>query len=111
MENQRQTGDSKLLNGINTLSNDVLSFKAKCENLRRLMDEGSYKLDAALNIINNLKVQEKNIISAAGDPVAVKQMSEEQIDGLLEMLKTPAFQSIAKQAMVKLLNQSAPSQQ
>ena len=52
-----------------------------------------------VNIINNLKNQEKNIVSSVGDPVVIKQMSEEQIDGLLEMLKTPAFQSIAKQAM------------
>ena len=105
MEEQKQSGNSKILDSINTVSNDVLSFREKCLNLRHLMDEGSYKLDATLNIINNLKNQEKNIVSSVGDPVAIKQMSEEQIDGLLEMLKTPAFQSIAKQAMVKWLNQ------
>jgi len=105
MEQQKVTGQARILEGINTLSSDILSFREKCQNLRQLLDEGTYKIDAALNIIDGLKTQEKNILNSAGDPVAIKQMSAEQVEGILEMLKSPAFQNIARQVMLKWLNQ------
>lgn len=105
METTNQAQQSKILAGINTLSGDVLGYREKCENIRRLLDEGSYKLEAALNVINGLKTQEKNIASAASDAAVIKQINAEQVDGILEMLKTPAFQSIARQVMLKWVNQ------
>lgn len=107
MENQDQAVKSAILSNINSISSNLHVLREKCLSMRKLMDEGTYKLDSAVKIINNLKVQESNIMSAAGDPAAVKQLSEEQIDDLLEMLKTPAFQSLARQVLYKWVNPGA----
>jgi organic radical activating enzyme len=66
-----------------------------------MIDEGTYKLDAILNIVNNLKTREQNIIATGASPAVIQQLNAEQVDSLLEMLKSPAFQNIARQVLLK----------
>lgn len=107
MESVKEAGESKMMAGIDSLNSEIVSLREKCLKVRHLMDEGTHKLNSSLNVLNKLKSQEQNIINSADNPVAVKQMSEEQIDGLLEMLKTPAFQNLLKQMMLKYLTQDS----
>lgn len=98
---EKRTSDSKVLESITTMSGEVVRAREMCERLRKLLDEGAYKLDAVLNIIHGMKSREQNIVNAGGDLAVMQQMNEEQIDSLLEMLKSPAFQSLARQMLVK----------
>ena len=93
-----------LLENINVMSNEINNIKNTCSYFRTLLDEGTYKLDSALNIISNIKTKEAEIVNSGGDEVVLQQMSEEQIDNLLEMLKSPAFQKIARQLLVKWID-------
>jgi len=65
------------------------------------MDEGTYKLDAVLNVINGLKTKEQDMKNSGQEGPIIQQMNEEQINSFLEMLKTPAFQSLARQMLTK----------
>lgn len=93
-----------ILENINTMSNEMENMKKTCEKLRKYLDEGAYKIDSVLNVINNVKNKEQNIMAAGVGTDEMKQMNEEQVDNLLEMLKTPAFQSVAKQLLTKWVN-------
>ncbi len=109
MNGMRQTaGENMVLAAVNNLSTEVLNIREKCLSIRHLLDEATYKMEASLNVINGLKKQEENILKSAGNPVAVKQLTEEQIDGFLEMLKTPAFQNLVKQVLTKWVVQESP---
>lgn len=104
-ENRINTNhNTQILDNIVSLSANVSFFKDKCSYIRSLLDEGTYKIDAVLNIINGLKVKEQNIVASGGDQAVLQQMSAEQIDSLLEMLRTPAFQSLARQLLTKWVN-------
>ena len=89
---------------IYVLAAQAVELRDKCMNIRKLLDEGTSKLDSSLVVVNNLKKQEENFISTAEEPQKVKLLSEEQIDGILDMIKTPAFQNIAKQMLLKWLD-------
>ncbi len=89
------------LDQITMMTDQINQVKGKCENYRQLMDEGTYKLNAVLNIVDSLKVREQNIMTTGMDPSVIQQMNEEQIDSLLELLKSPAFQSLARQILIK----------
>ncbi|MCR4441418.1 MAG: hypothetical protein QHH10_04650 [Peptococcaceae bacterium] len=93
--------EGRLLENIAAMSDQVAGLKERCSTLCSLLDEGTHKIDAVLNIINNLKVKERAILSAGGDQAVVQQMSEEQIDSILDMLKSPAFHSLLRQLLVK----------
>lgn len=94
------------LDQITILTDQISQVKGKCENYRQLMDEGTYKLNAVLNIIDGLKVREQNIMTTGMNPSVIQQMNEEQIDSLLELLKSPAFQSLARQILIKWVAKS-----
>lgn len=105
---QKENGqkDTRILESMNVMSDEVIRIKEKCEYFRKLLDEGTYKIDSVLNIVETLKNREQNIIQAGGDQAVLQQMNEEQINSFLEMLKTPAFQNIARQLLIKWGNQS-----
>jgi hypothetical protein len=92
-----------ILENLETTSNEINNLKNMCRNFRTLLDEGTYKLDAVLNIVNSIKTREEEIMVAGGDQTVLQQINEEQINNLLEMLKTPAFQKIARQVLTKLV--------
>lgn len=94
---------SIILESLATTSNEINNLKNMCSNFRALLDEGTYKLDAVLNIINSIKAREQEIMVAGENKAALQQINEEQIENLLEMLKTPAFQKIARQLLTKLV--------
>jgi|GEM_PF-1189422 len=98
--------DINVLEQLTVMSADVNRLKEKCAGLRRLLDEGTYKIDSLLNVVNNLKTKEQNIAAAGGDQAVLQQMNEEQINGFLEMLKSPAFQNLARQMLIKWANVS-----
>lgn len=89
---------------IDLMSSEVNSLKEKCIFLRTLLDEGSYKLDSVLKIIGNVREKEVEIQNSGGDEAFVQRMSQEQVDDFLEMLKSPAFQKVARQLLVKFIN-------
>jgi len=93
-----------ILEDLESLSKEIEFVHKGCNNLRGLLDEGTYKLDAILNIINSVKTKEQEIITSRGDPAVLQQMNEEQIDNLLEMLKTPSFQKLARQLLSQWIN-------
>lgn len=99
--NKQEENSAHVMEDISSMSSDINKMKEKCENLRKLMDEGTYKLDALLNVINNLKKRESSMAASINDEAAMKQLSEEQVDSMLDMLKTPAFQSVARKLLVK----------
>lgn len=90
-----------VLENINAMSAEVDKLKSRCEQFRGLLDEGTYKMDAALNVVNGLKTREQAILTSGEDSAAVQQINAEQIDSFLELLKSPAFQSIARQFLSK----------
>lgn len=92
------------LDNLESMSQEINNVRGMCGRLRTLLDEGTYKLDAVLKIINGVKTKEQEIIATGGDPTVLQQMNEEQIDNLLEMLKTPAFQRIARQLLTQWIN-------
>lgn len=94
------------LDQITMMTDQINQVKGKCENYRQLMDEGTYKLNAVLNIVDSLKVREQNIMTTGMNPSVIQQMNEEQIDSLLELLKSPAFQSLARQILIKWIDKS-----
>lgn len=102
---ERDSGAS-VLEELANISGEVDSMKGRCMKARRLMDEGTYKLEAVLNIVTNLKSREHDIMAASEDQALLQQITEEQVDSLLEMLKSPAFQSLAKQFLSKWINQA-----
>lgn len=110
MNNQEKS--VKVMEDIFSMTTEIKTMKEKCENLRKLMDEGTYKLDAMLNVINNLKIRESNIAVSMHDEAAMKELTEDQIDSMLEMLKTPAFQSVARKLLLKWIdnNEIKPNQ-
>jgi precorrin-6B methylase 2 len=99
--NTFNTSESKVLDSINVMSTKASEVREKCNTFRSLLDEGSYKIDAILNIVDKLKTQEMDIVQAGGDATVKQQITEEQIDSFLEMLKTPTFQHLIKQMLHK----------
>lgn len=102
----RETNAS-LLENLNGMSHEMLDIKQKCEKWRKYLDEGAYKLDAVLNIIDGMKNREQSFMAAGAGPEAMHHMNEEQVDNILEMMKSPAFQSVAKQILTKWANISS----
>ncbi len=101
MGNNGNNGNSKVMAEVLALTSELSQVKDVSNYLSNLIDEGIYKLDALLNIVSSLKVREQNILSTGGSAAAIQQLNEEQIDSLLEMLKSPAFQNIARQVLLK----------
>ncbi|MDD4047485.1 MAG: hypothetical protein PHI90_01420 [Clostridia bacterium] len=95
-----------ILESVNNMSNEIKNTKEMCIYLRNLLENGTYKLDALLNIIGGIKSKEQEILASGGDQSFVEQINEEQIDSFLEMLKSPAFQKIARQMLTKFIMQS-----
>jgi organic radical activating enzyme len=93
-----------ILEDLEMLSKEIQFVYNSCNHLRRLLDEGTYKLDSILNIVNSVKTKEQEILTSGGDPVVLQQMNEEQIDNLLEMLKTPSFQKLARKLLTQWVN-------
>jgi organic radical activating enzyme len=93
-----------ILEDLESLSKEIEFVHNSCNYLRRLLDEGTYKLDSILNIVNSVKTKEQEILTSGGDPVVLQQMNQEQIDNLLEMLKTPSFQKLARQLLSQWIN-------
>lgn len=89
---------------IELMSSEVNNLKEKCTYFRTLLDEGSYKLDSVLKIIDNIRAKEVEIQDAGGNEAVVQQMNQEQVDNFLEMLKSPAFQNVARQLLVKIIS-------
>lgn len=89
---------------IDLMSSEVNNLKEKCTYFRTLLDEGSYKLDSVLKIIDNIRTKEVEIQNAGGDEAVVQQMNQEQIDDFLEMLKSPAFQKVARQLLARIIS-------
>jgi seryl-tRNA synthetase len=89
---------------IDLMSAEVNRLKEKCTYFRTLLDEGAYKLDSVIKIIDNVRAQEVEIRNAGADEAVLQHMDQEQIDQFLEMLKSPAFQNIARQLLVKLVS-------
>lgn len=89
---------------IDLMSAEVNKLKERCTYYRTLLDEGAYKLDAVLKIIRNVRAKEVEIKNAGGDEAVLQQMDEEQIDHFLEMLKSPAFQNVARQLLVRFVS-------
>ena len=98
--------DTRVLDQLATVSTDVNRLKDKCIRVRQLLDEGTYKIDSLINIVNGLKTTEESVATAGGDQAVLQQMTEEQINSFLEMLKTPAFQNLARQLLIKLASVS-----
>lgn len=98
---EKRNGDTRILESITTMSGEVIQARELCQKLQKLMDEGAYKLDAVRNIINSMKTREQNILNTGGEQAVIQQMNEEQINSFLEMLKSPTFQSLARQLLVK----------
>jgi len=96
---RRQEG--QLLENIAAISGQVSGLKEKCSTLGSLLEDGTRKIDAVLNIVSGLKAQERAILSAGGEQAAAQQMSKEQIDSILEILKSPAFHSLLRQLLMK----------
>lgn len=86
---------------INKLSTEIKSLREKCLKMRELMDEGTHKLNSTVNVLEKLKSQEQNMVNSVDGPGEVRPMNEEQINSMLEMLKTPAFQNLARQMLLK----------
>ena len=93
-----------VLENLESMSNEIGHFKSTCSYFRTLLDEGSYKLDSALKVIDNIKIKEQEIMVSGGEPAVLQQLNEEQIDNLLEMLKSPAFQKLIRQLLLRWLN-------
>jgi len=89
---------------LDLMSAEVNRLKERCTYFRTLLDEGAYKLDAVLKIIRNIREREIEIKNAGGDEAALQQMDQEQIEQFLEMLKSPAFQNVARQLLVRIVN-------
>lgn len=89
---------------IDLMSAEVNRLKEKCTYFRTLLDEGAYKLDSVIKIIDNVRAQEVEIRNVGADEAVLQHMDQEQIDQFLEMLKSPAFQNIARQLLVKLVS-------
>jgi len=90
------------------MSDDINKIRERFISWRKMMDEGTYKLDAALNVVNGLKKREQDIKTSEKEGPVLQQMNEEQINSFLEMLKTPAFQNLARQMLSKWV--SSPNQ-
>ncbi len=106
----KDIGESRILAEINNLSMEISNLREKCLRIRQLMDEGTYKLNSTQNVLTKLKTKEQNIVNSAANQGTVRQMSEEQIDDMLEILKSPAFQNLAKQMMMKWFSQNSPNE-
>jgi hypothetical protein len=104
-ENMARQGAS-ILEDVNTMAYNIDNMKEMCGKIRRFLDEGTYKIDSLLNIISGVKAREHEIMAAGGDQTFLHQMNEQQIDSFLEMLKSPPFQKIARQMIVKFINSS-----
>lgn len=101
---QAFTTEQVFVEDLEVISKEIEYVYDTCGRLRRLLDEGTYKLDSILTIINNVKTKEQEIVASGGDPVILQQMNEEQIDNLLEMFKTPTFQKLARQLLTQWIN-------
>jgi len=95
-----------IVEDLESLSQEIEFVHNSCNYLRRLLDEGTYKLDSILNLINSVKTKEQEIMTSGGDPAIFQQMNEGQIDNILEMLKTPSFQKLARQLLKQWTNNS-----
>lgn len=108
MQESSRQNNNHILEGVSVMSNDIGKMKETCGKIRHLLDEGTYKIDAMLNILNNLKAKEESIVASGGDQAVVQQLNEEQVDSILEMLKTPAFQNLARQLLKKWAQAGPP---
>lgn len=93
-----------VLENLAGMSNEVDNLKNTCSYFRTLLDEGTYKLNSALKVIDNIKIREQGIMVSGGESAVLQQMNEEQIDNLLELLKSPAFQQLARQLLLRWLH-------
>ncbi|MGI6588651.1 MAG: hypothetical protein ACOX2N_07790 [Peptococcia bacterium] len=93
-----------ILENLELISQEINNVHSMCARLRILLDEGTSKLDSVLNIVKGVKTKEEEIMTAGGEQAVLQQLNEEQIDNLLEMLKTPTFQKLARQLLTRWIN-------
>ena len=53
-----------ILEDLEMLSKEIQFVYNSCNHLRRLLDEGTYKLDSILNIVNSVKTKEQEILTS-----------------------------------------------
>ena len=98
--------NNQVLENMSSMSDEINRLRERFVGWRKMMDEGTYKLDAALNVVNGLKMKEQEIKTSGKEGPILQQMNEEQINSFLEMLKTPAFQSLSRQMLTKWVGNS-----
>lgn len=98
-----KTSETRVLDSIDTMSRQANKAKEELARLHSFFNDSSYKIDAILNVVNSLKTKEQHIAVSGEDPALIQQISEEQLDSFLEMLKTPTFQSLIKQFLHKYI--------
>lgn len=104
MKNERGGGRMFSVEELDLMSNEVKVLKERCMYFRTLLDKGSSKLDAVLKIIRNIHARELEIKEMDGDAAVLQQMNEQQINDFLEMLKSPSFQNVARQFLLRFVN-------
>lgn len=102
----KNSGEKKpnlhIMEQLNGLNNNLYNIRNKCEELRYKLDSAYNKLDSVSNLIQGMRNKEQEIVTAGGEEAVVNKMNEEQIDSILEMMKTPAFHNIARQVLLNL---------
>lgn len=94
----------QLVSQLTVVENNVVKVRGHVDTARSLFDEVLYKIESFIQIMEIVSNNEERRINGKQAQLSsVQKESKDTVDEIIELLQTPAFQSVLRQVLVKVL--------
>lgn len=102
------SASEQLVARLDTFEMGLGKVRGHLDTSRALFDDVLYKIDSFLQILEVLRANEERRLQGIQVNIASVKTNKDTIDEFLELLQTPAFQSILRQFLVGVLVKKQP---
>lgn len=93
----------RLISNLNTAETGLNSFRVQVDAAKELLDDIIFKLDSFMQILEIIRSNEDRRLSGPRVQAAYQKTAKDAVDELLELLQTPAMQSVLRQLLLGLM--------
>lgn len=91
------------INHLDTFNTGLFKLRGNINSSKNLFDDLLYKLESFAQIIEIMRANEERKTNGPQAQVSSLKTSKDSVDELLELLQTPAFQSVLRQILIGVL--------
>ena len=108
-EKQEPIGDISglVINSLSTAEAGLSNIRDKVDTAKVFIDDIIYKFESILQIIEVVRSNEERRAAGAQITMAAQKTNKDSIDEILELLQTPAMQSIIRQVLVGVITKNS----